>query len=238
MGPSPTYHSPEGEECETLVEHWLPLCPDPVVGYCSRQLRPSPMWRSRFVGACAVGPWLGEQNPLGKTPLRGNLRPESTRPPTSPFSPSNFSTQATCLGFSTVTASLYFHSSSRNPGEQMAAIFNCTATCLNVAEAHTYAYFTTHASALSNATINRSEEILRCEQCCSLRKKFEVSVVPSEGRRIARCQTCPSGAPRPPTRDAESFVRSKHQRCRTGRNLDREPQAQGILQCSASNACQ
>ena len=25
MGPSPTYHPPDGEECETSVEHGLPL---------------------------------------------------------------------------------------------------------------------------------------------------------------------------------------------------------------------
>ena len=33
MGPSPTYHPPEGEECETLVEHGLPLLAEPAVGY-------------------------------------------------------------------------------------------------------------------------------------------------------------------------------------------------------------
>ena len=81
MGPSPTYHPPEGEECETSVEHWLPLWAEPAVGYCSRRPRPSPMWGSRFVGARAVGPWRGEQKPLGKSPLRGNPSPESTYPP-------------------------------------------------------------------------------------------------------------------------------------------------------------
>ena len=35
MGPSPTYHPPEGEECETSVEHGLPLWAEPAVGYCS-----------------------------------------------------------------------------------------------------------------------------------------------------------------------------------------------------------
>ena len=69
MGPSPTYHQPKGEECETSVKHGLPLWADPAVGYCSRRPRPSPMWGSRFVGARAVGPWVGEQKPLGKTPL-------------------------------------------------------------------------------------------------------------------------------------------------------------------------
>ena len=83
MGPSPTYHPPEGEECETSVEHGLPLWAQPAVGYCSRRPRPSPMWGSRFVGARAVGPWVGEQKPLGKSPLRGNPSPESTYLPTS-----------------------------------------------------------------------------------------------------------------------------------------------------------
>ena len=45
--------------------------------------RPSPMAGSRFVGARVVGPWVGEQEPLGKTPLRGNPSPESTCLPTS-----------------------------------------------------------------------------------------------------------------------------------------------------------
>ena len=82
MGPSPTYHPPEGEECETSVEHGLPLWAEPAVGYCSRRPRPSPMWGSRFVGAREVGPWVGEQKPLGKFPLRGNPNPESTYLPT------------------------------------------------------------------------------------------------------------------------------------------------------------
>ena len=82
MGPSPTYHPPEGEECETVVEHGLPLWAEPAVGYCSRRPRPSPMWGSRFVGASEVGPWVGEQKPLGKSPLRGNPSPESTYLPT------------------------------------------------------------------------------------------------------------------------------------------------------------
>ena len=82
MGPSPTYHPPEGEECETSVEHGLPLWAEPAVGYCSRRPRPSPMWGSRFVGARVVRPWLGEQKPLGKTPLGGNPSPEMTYLPT------------------------------------------------------------------------------------------------------------------------------------------------------------
>ena len=82
MGPSPTYHPPKGEECETSVEHGLPLWAAPAVEYCSRRPRPSPMWGSRFVGERAVGPGVGEQKPLGKSPLRGNPSPESTYLPT------------------------------------------------------------------------------------------------------------------------------------------------------------
>ena len=77
MGPSPTYHLPEGEECETSVEHGLPLWAEPGVGYYSRRLLPSPMWGSRFVGAREVGPWVAEQKPLG-----GNPSPEMTYLPT------------------------------------------------------------------------------------------------------------------------------------------------------------
>ena len=68
MGPSRTHHPPEGGECETLVEHGLPLWAEPAVGYCSRRPRPSPMSRSLFVGARAVGPWGGERKPLGRPP--------------------------------------------------------------------------------------------------------------------------------------------------------------------------
>ena len=78
MGPSPTNHLPEGEDRETSVEHGLPLWAEPAVGCCSQQPRPSPMWGSRFVGACAGGPWVDEQKPLGKTPQRGNPSPKST----------------------------------------------------------------------------------------------------------------------------------------------------------------
>ena len=76
MAPSPTYHPPKGEECETLVEPGLPLWAEPAVGYCWQRPRPFPMWGSRFVAA--AGPWVGEQKPLGKTPLRGNPSPEMT----------------------------------------------------------------------------------------------------------------------------------------------------------------
>ena len=48
-----------GEKCETSVEHGLPLWAEPAIGYCSRRPRPSPMSRSRFVGAREVGPWVG-----------------------------------------------------------------------------------------------------------------------------------------------------------------------------------
>ena len=75
MGPAPTYHLPEGEECETSVEHGLPLWAEPAVGYCRRQPRPPFVWVSRFVGAAAVGPLVGEQKCLGKPPLRGTPVP-------------------------------------------------------------------------------------------------------------------------------------------------------------------
>ena len=74
MRPSLTYYPPKGEECKTSVES--------AVGYSSRQPRPSPIWASRFWGARAVGPWVGEQKPLGKTPLRGTPGPEMTYLPT------------------------------------------------------------------------------------------------------------------------------------------------------------
>ena len=80
MEPSPTYHPPEGEEFETLVVHGLPLWAQPAVWYCSRRPHPSAMWGSRFVGARAVAPWVGEKKPLGKTPLRGNPSPDMTYP--------------------------------------------------------------------------------------------------------------------------------------------------------------
>ena len=38
------------------------------------------------MGAREVGPWVGEQKPLGKSPLRGNPSPESTYLPTYQFS--------------------------------------------------------------------------------------------------------------------------------------------------------
>ena len=81
MGPSRTYHPPEGEESETLVEHGLPLWAEPAVGYCSRGPRLFPMWGS-FVGARAVGLWVGEQKPVGKTSPGGNPSPEMTFLPT------------------------------------------------------------------------------------------------------------------------------------------------------------
>ena len=82
MGPSPTCHLPEGDECETSVEHGLPLWAAPAVGYCSRSPRPSPMRGSHFVGAREVGPLVGEQKPLGETPLGANPSPEMTYLPT------------------------------------------------------------------------------------------------------------------------------------------------------------
>ena len=82
MGPSPKYHPPEGEECETSVDHGLALRAKPAVGYCSRRPRPSHIWGSPLVRAHAVGPWVGEQKPLSKTPLRGSPTPEMTYLPT------------------------------------------------------------------------------------------------------------------------------------------------------------
>ena len=68
MGPLPTYHPPEGEECGSAFEHGLPLLAEAAGGYCSRPLCPFPNWQTSFVGARAVGPWVGEQNPHGETP--------------------------------------------------------------------------------------------------------------------------------------------------------------------------
>ena len=68
MGSFPTYHLPVGEECETSVEHGLPLWAEPAVRYCPRRPCPSPMWASCFVGAREVGPSMGEQKPLGNPP--------------------------------------------------------------------------------------------------------------------------------------------------------------------------
>ena len=82
MEPSPTYHPPEGEECETWVEHGLPLWAEPAIGYCSRRPRPSPMWGSSFPEARAVGLLVGEQKPLGRTPLGGDPSPEISYLPT------------------------------------------------------------------------------------------------------------------------------------------------------------
>ena len=66
--PPPTCHPPEGGDCETLVEHGLPLWAEPAVGYCSRRPRPSPVWRSRYVGAPAVGPCWVSKSPLVRPP--------------------------------------------------------------------------------------------------------------------------------------------------------------------------
>ena len=46
------------------------------------------------MGALAVGPWLGKQKPLGKTPLGGNPTPETTYLPTSLGRPSRPTGQA------------------------------------------------------------------------------------------------------------------------------------------------
>ena len=81
-GTLPHVSSAHEEEHETSVEHGLPLWAEPPVGYCSRRPRPSPMRKRRFVGARAVGPWVGEQKPLGKSPLGGNPSPQMTYLPT------------------------------------------------------------------------------------------------------------------------------------------------------------
>ena len=98
MGPSPTYHPPEGEKCETSVEHGLPVWAEPAVGYCSRRPRPSPMWGSRFVGARAVAPWVGEQKPLGKTPPAGQPQSRVNLPTYLPASVRLPEVRVACLG--------------------------------------------------------------------------------------------------------------------------------------------
>ena len=57
MGPTATYHPPQGGGSETLVVHGLPLWRGPDGGYCSRRQSPSFPWGSRFVGARDLGPW-------------------------------------------------------------------------------------------------------------------------------------------------------------------------------------
>ena len=54
MQPSATYHRPEGEECETSVEHGLPLWAVPAAGCLWRQRSPLPR-PLLFVGAREVG---------------------------------------------------------------------------------------------------------------------------------------------------------------------------------------
>ena len=82
MGPSPTYHPPEGGECGASVQHRLPRWAEPAVGCCWRRLHPSPKWGSCFVGARDVGPWVEGQKPLGKFPLEGNSSPKMNYLPT------------------------------------------------------------------------------------------------------------------------------------------------------------
>ena len=91
MGPTPTYHPPKGEECETSVEHGLPPSAEPDGGYYSRRPGPSPTLGSRFVGARELGPWVGEPKTLGKTPFGGNPSPDMTYLPTT-YSSATFST--------------------------------------------------------------------------------------------------------------------------------------------------
>ena len=80
--PSCIKRSPNPVRLKVANEHGLPLWAEPAVGYCSRERRHSPMWGSRFVAAREVGPWVGEQKPLGKTPLGGNPSPKMTDLPT------------------------------------------------------------------------------------------------------------------------------------------------------------
>ena len=80
MGLSPPCHPPEEEESETSVEQGSPLWVEPAVG--SLQPGPCSTWGSLFVGACELGPWVGEPKRLGKTPLGGNPSPEMTYLPT------------------------------------------------------------------------------------------------------------------------------------------------------------
>ena len=82
MGTSPMYHPPEGEECETSVENWLPLWAETAVGYCGRRPRPSPTWGSGSVWARELGPWVGESKLLGKNPIGGNPSTAMTYLPT------------------------------------------------------------------------------------------------------------------------------------------------------------
>ena len=42
MGPTPMYHPPKAQGCETSVEHGLPLWAEPDGGHCSRRPSPSP----------------------------------------------------------------------------------------------------------------------------------------------------------------------------------------------------
>ena len=80
MEPSPMYHPPEGEGCETSVENGLPLWAEPAVGCCSRRPSPFLMWGSGFVGAREVGPWVVSKSLL-VSPLRGEP-PSRNDPPT------------------------------------------------------------------------------------------------------------------------------------------------------------
>ena len=102
MGPSPTYHPPQGEECASSVEHRLPLWAEPAVGYCLRRPRPSPMWGSRFVGARDVGPWVSEQKRLGKTPLGNNASPEMTYLPISNLPNNHTPSSVSCIVYPTL----------------------------------------------------------------------------------------------------------------------------------------
>ena len=121
--PPPRTIRQKGEECETSVEHGLPPWAEPAVGHCSRRPRPSPMWGSRFLGARAVGPWVGEQKALRKTLQRGNPSSEPTYQPTcstaSPPPVTHTSTPPSCL---------LFHSPFHVPTGTSSYCIDCTCT--------------------------------------------------------------------------------------------------------------
>ena len=82
MGPTPMFHPPKGEGCETSVEHRLLLGAGPDGGYCSRRPSAPPTWGSRFVGACKILPWVGEPKSEGKISLQRNPSLDMTYLPT------------------------------------------------------------------------------------------------------------------------------------------------------------
>ena len=82
MQPTPPYHPPKGEGCETTVENVLPPWGGPDGGYCSRRPSPSTTWGSRLVGARELGRWVGDPEPHGNTHSGGDQTPDMTYLPT------------------------------------------------------------------------------------------------------------------------------------------------------------